>query len=117
MYMRVPPTRLPDLWATLPKIGAIALLIRLAAFAGADRPDFVKVPMILFIFLHDNRQPVCPVQTDLKRLAAYSSIAHAGYIMIGHLHSAHLVFSSHILRCRLCPYECGSFLCNLPCGR
>lgn len=82
--------------ATLPKIGAIALLIRLAAFAGVDRPDFVKVLMILSFFSMTIGNLSALVQTDLKRLAAYSSIAHAGYIMIGLLTLSTSGFSAAI---------------------
>jgi len=82
--------------ATLPKIGAIALLIRLVAFAGVDRPDFVKVLMILSFFSMTIGNLSALVQTDLKRLAAYSSIAHAGYIMIGLLSLSAPGFSAAI---------------------
>lgn len=82
--------------ATLPKLGAIAILLRLAAFAGLERPEFVKVLMILSFFSMTIGNLSALVQTDIKRLAAYSSIAHAGYLMIGILTLSTSGFSAAI---------------------
>lgn len=93
--------------ATLPKLGALVILIRLTAFVGVDRPDFVKILMILSFFSMTIGNLSALVQTDLKRLAAYSSIAHAGYIMIGLLSLSSAGFSAVIY------YGAGYVLMNI----
>lgn len=93
--------------ATLPKIGAVAILLRLAAFVGIDKPEFVKILMILSFFSMTLGNLSALVQTDIKRLAAYSSIAHAGYLMIGILSLSTSGFSAAIY------YGAGYILMNV----
>lgn len=93
--------------ATLPKLGAVAILLRLAAFVGVDRPDFVMILMILSFFSMTIGNLSALVQTDIKRLAAYSSIAHAGYLMIGVLSQTGEGFSAAVY------YVAGYVLMNI----
>ncbi len=67
--------------ATLPKIGAIVILVRLMALAPG-----VEVKTILAIFAALSMtigNLFALVQRDVKRLLAYSSVAHAGFIVMG----------------------------------
>jgi len=69
--------------ATVPKIAATAILIKLAAIASSATPQFVNVLMVVAGISMTLGNLVGLVQKDLKRLLAYSGIAHAGYIMLG----------------------------------
>ncbi len=69
--------------ATVPKIAAAALLIRLTMLAGAPIFQLAVFLMVLSAFSMTLGNLVGLVQTDLKRLLAYSGIAHAGYLMLG----------------------------------
>ncbi|HOJ70478.1 MAG TPA: NADH-quinone oxidoreductase subunit N [Syntrophorhabdaceae bacterium] len=69
--------------ATLPKIAATALLIRLATIATPIHFNFVNALIILSALSMTFGNFVGLVQRDLKRLLAYSGIAHAGYLMMG----------------------------------
>ncbi|HOP86851.1 MAG TPA: NADH-quinone oxidoreductase subunit N [Syntrophorhabdaceae bacterium] len=69
--------------ATLPKVAATALLIRLATIATPMHYNFVNVLIILSALSMTFGNIVGLVQRDIKRLLAYSGIAHAGYLMMG----------------------------------
>lgn len=69
--------------ATVPKIAAAALLIRIASFAVPPSPQIVLILTILAGFSMTVGNIVGLVQKDIKRLLAYSGIAHAGYLIIG----------------------------------
>ncbi|MBI5016845.1 MAG: NADH-quinone oxidoreductase subunit N [Deltaproteobacteria bacterium] len=69
--------------ATLPKIGAVAVLIRLTGLAGHTGGTFTAVLMVLAALSMTYGNLSALVQTDLKRLLAFSSIAHAGFMMMG----------------------------------
>lgn len=69
--------------ATIPKLAAAALLIRLVQLAQGASADFANVLMVLAACSMTLGNLVALVQKDLKRLLAYSGIAHAGYLMIG----------------------------------
>lgn len=69
--------------ATLPKIGAVAVLIRLTGLAGGDSVGFNTVLTLFAVLSMTYGNLSALVQTDLKRLLAYSSIAHAGFMMAG----------------------------------
>ena len=60
--------------ATLPKIGAVALLIRLISLAGADAGQFTWVLMVFAVLSMTFGNLSALVQNDIKRLLAYSSI-------------------------------------------
>jgi NADH-quinone oxidoreductase subunit N len=95
--------------ATLPKVGAVALLIRLISLAGVDFGQFTWVLASLAVLSMTFGNLAALVQDDLKRLLAYSSIAHAGYVMVGLLCSSELGFVSGIY------YIAGYLLMNLAC--
>jgi len=69
--------------ATVPKVAAAALLIRLTMLAGLPTEQFAMLLMVLAAFSMTLGNLVGLVQEDIKRLVAYSGIAHAGYLMLG----------------------------------
>ncbi len=69
--------------ATLPKIGAVAVLIRLTGLGGHEHGAFFAVLVILAVLSMTYGNLAALVQTDLKRLLAFSSISHAGFMMTG----------------------------------
>jgi proton-translocating NADH-quinone oxidoreductase chain N len=95
--------------ATLPKIGAVALLIRLISLAGVDAGQFTWVLMTFAVLSMTFGNLSALVQNDIKRLLAYSSIAHAGYVMIGLLCTTDFGYLSGIY------YIAGYLLMNLAC--
>lgn len=85
----------PDVYqgAPTPVVGFMASAVKAAAFAG-----LLRVFYLTFIDYRTDWQPViyalailtlifgslfAIVQTDLKRMLAYSSIAHAGFLLVG----------------------------------
>jgi proton-translocating NADH-quinone oxidoreductase chain N len=95
--------------ATLPKIGAVALLIRLISLAGVDAGQFTWVLMAFAVLSMTFGNLSALAQNDIKRLLAYSSIAHAGYVMIGLLCATDFGYLSGIY------YIAGYLLMNLAC--
>lgn len=69
--------------ATVSKVAAIAVVIRLIALCGAGSDHLVFFLMTLSVLSMTMGNLSAIVQDDLKRLLAYSSIAHAGYLLIG----------------------------------
>jgi NADH-quinone oxidoreductase subunit N len=69
--------------ATVSKIAAAGVLVRMLSFSGADAPYFIHVLAVLTVISMTIANFAALAQTDLKRLLAYSSIAHAGYILLG----------------------------------
>jgi NADH-quinone oxidoreductase subunit N len=92
--------------ATASKVAAIALLIRLSALAGAGRylSDILTILAIVTMTV-GNLSAI--VQNDLKRLLAWSSVAQAGYVLIGILsmslagYTAAVFYSAGILVMKL----------------
>ncbi|MCW7753304.1 NADH-quinone oxidoreductase subunit N [Desulfobotulus sp. H1] len=82
--------------ATLPKIGAVALLIRFMASSGADSGHLVWVLSVFAVFSMTYGNLAALVQSDIKRLLAFSSIAHAGYVMVGILSAGPEGFGSAV---------------------
>jgi proton-translocating NADH-quinone oxidoreductase chain N len=68
--------------ATLPKVGAMAALIRLVQTAGPSISLMDTLAVLSAVSITFGNLAAL-VQTDVKRLLGYSSIAHAGYILIG----------------------------------
>lgn len=67
---------------TLPKLGAIVVLVRLAACLkpGLEIVNALALLALVSMFFGN----FCALaQKDLKRMLGFSSIAHAGYIMVG----------------------------------
>ncbi|MCX5813196.1 MAG: NADH-quinone oxidoreductase subunit N [Proteobacteria bacterium] len=68
---------------TLPKIAAAALLIRITMLAFPGSMQLINILIILAALSMTFGNLVGLVQKDIKRLLAYSGIAHAGYLMMG----------------------------------
>lgn len=69
--------------ATVPKIAAIALIVRFVSLAGPDARQVMYLLSIMAAFSMVAGNLAALNQQDVKRMLAYSSIAHAGYMMIG----------------------------------
>ncbi|MBI4796248.1 MAG: NADH-quinone oxidoreductase subunit N [Deltaproteobacteria bacterium] len=69
--------------ATASKAAAVALLLRLVALGAGYGYGFAQALVILSIISMTLGNLVAIIQRDFKRLLAYSSIAHAGYFLIG----------------------------------
>ncbi|MCG8472449.1 MAG: NADH-quinone oxidoreductase subunit N, partial [Desulfobacterales bacterium] len=97
--------------ATLPKVGAVALLIRLISLIGGETGigdfNWLLAAFAVFSMVIGNLSAL--VQEDVKRLLAYSSIAHAGYVMVALLCVSTLGFSTAIY------YIAGYMMMNLAC--
>ena len=78
------PTPITGFLSVGPKIGAFALLIRIFAEALAPlAADWLDVFLVLTVLTMTVGNVVALTQTNVKRMLAYSSIAHTGYIMAG----------------------------------
>jgi NADH-quinone oxidoreductase subunit N len=78
------PTPITGFLSVGPKIGAFALLIRIFAEALAPlRADWLDVFLVLTVLTMTVGNIVALTQVNVKRMLAYSSIAHTGYIMAG----------------------------------
>ncbi len=81
------PTPITGFLSVGPKLGAFALLVRVFAEALAPlRSEWLVVMSILAVVTMTGGNIVALVQTNVKRMLAYSSIAHTGYIMVGTRH-------------------------------
>ncbi|MBE0616307.1 MAG: NADH-quinone oxidoreductase subunit N [Proteobacteria bacterium] len=69
--------------ATVSKAGAVAVLVRLAAALGAGGGGLTAVLITLSVVSMTLGNLAAMAQRDLKRLFAYSAIAHAGYALLG----------------------------------
>ncbi|MFP4167877.1 MAG: NADH-quinone oxidoreductase subunit N [Desulfonatronovibrionaceae bacterium] len=67
--------------ATLPKLGAVAVLIRVISFMPAE--ELKTILSILAALSMTIANLAALNQKDVKRLLGYSSVSHAGYIMLG----------------------------------
>jgi NADH-quinone oxidoreductase subunit N len=78
------PTPITGFLSVGPKLGAFALLIRLFVEAlGPLRADWLGVMLALTVLTMTGGNIVALAQTNVKRMLAYSSIAHTGYILVG----------------------------------
>ena len=69
--------------ATASKVAAVAILTRMVALSSGSSTYLVQVLVMLSIASMTVGNLVAIVQKDMKRLLAYSSISHAGYVLIG----------------------------------
>src|SRR5207253_7676216 len=72
--------------STLPKIAGLVVLARLliAALPTADMAELGwKTMLVLSVITMTLGNVLALWQTNIRRLLAYSSIAHAGYMLIG----------------------------------
>jgi len=81
---------------TTSKMAAAALVIRFVGFSGGESDVLIKLLVVLSVLSMTFGNLVAIIQKDLKRLLAYSSIAHAGYVMIGILSMTQRGFASAI---------------------
>ena len=78
------PTPITGFLSVGPKLGAFALLVRVFAEALAPlRADWIGVFLVLTVLTMTVGNVVALTQVNVKRMLAYSSIAHTGYIMVG----------------------------------
>src|SRR5262249_17782825 len=78
------PTPVTGYLSVGPKIGAFALILRL--FIGALQPlheQWLPIIVILAALTMTLGNLVALTQSNVKRMLAYSSIAHTGYILMG----------------------------------
>lgn len=77
------PNQLAAFIATASKVAAIAVLLRVVATTGGQGSLLAESLVALAIVSMTVGNLAAIVQKDLKRLLAYSSIAQAGYVLIG----------------------------------
>jgi NADH-quinone oxidoreductase subunit N len=78
------PTPITGFLSVGPKLGAFALLIRVFVDGlGPIRADWLGVFAVLAVLTMTGGNIVALAQVNVKRMLAYSSIAHTGYIMAG----------------------------------
>jgi NADH-quinone oxidoreductase subunit N len=78
------PTPVTGYLSVGPKVGAFALILRLFVEAlGPLRADWLQVVIVLAILTMTLGNLVALTQTNVKRMLAYSSIAHTGYMLVG----------------------------------
>ena len=81
--------------ATASKVAAVAIIMRIASLGG-DNTYLVHALVALSICSMTLGNLAAIVQKDLKRLLAYSSISHAGYVLIGILSMSPAGYASAI---------------------
>jgi NADH-quinone oxidoreductase subunit N len=69
--------------ATASKAAALAVILRLATLGAKYGYSFTQVLVVLSIISMTLGNLVAIIQKDFKRMLAYSSIAHAGYVLMG----------------------------------
>jgi NADH-quinone oxidoreductase subunit N len=102
--------------ATMPKLAAVALLLRMTSLAGNGATDLTQALVLLAAVSMTFGNLVALVQKDLKRLLAYSSIAHAGYVMLGVLTMNSVGYAAaiyHISAYLLMNLACFLVICSL----
>jgi NADH-quinone oxidoreductase subunit N len=91
------PTPVAGFLSTASKAAGFAVLMRVLLTAYADPeviPYWVVVISALSVFTMTLGNGIAIAQTNIKRLLAYSSIAHAGYALIGVAALSELGFTS-----------------------
>ena len=78
------PTPVTGYLSVGPKVGAFALILRLFVEAlGPLREDWLPVIVVLAAVTMTLGNLVALTQNNVKRMLAYSSIAHTGYMLVG----------------------------------
>ncbi|MGH7264315.1 MAG: NADH-quinone oxidoreductase subunit N [Candidatus Rokuibacteriota bacterium] len=77
------PTAVAALIATGAKAAAVAALLRVLVAMRALQPDWATLLWVLAVLTMTVGNVVALVQGNLKRMLAYSSIAHVGYMLVG----------------------------------
>lgn len=68
---------------TASKVAGVGVLIRVLSLVAADAGELVQLLVLLCVASMTVGNLAALVQRDIKRLLAYSTIAHAGYILMG----------------------------------
>jgi len=82
--------------ATTSKMAGMAILIRLTALTGGGSSYLINLLIVLSMIGMTFGNLVAIKQKDFKRLLAYSSIAHAGYVLLGILTMSETGYASVI---------------------
>jgi NADH-quinone oxidoreductase subunit N len=79
------PTPIAGFLSTASKAAGFVVVLRVlvAVFTPAAAPDWIGMLSIVSVLTMTVGNVLALVQKNIKRLLAYSSIAHAGYILIG----------------------------------
>ena len=78
------PTCVTVFIGTASKLAAFALAMRLLPEAlGASQPDWSQMLVVLAVLSMGIGTVVAIAQTNIKRMLAYSTISHIGYILLG----------------------------------
>jgi len=78
------PTPITGYLSVGPKVGAFAVILRLFVEAlGPLREEWLPVVVVLAAITMTLGNLVALTQTNVKRMLAYSSIAHTGYMLVG----------------------------------
>lgn len=70
--------------ATASKLGAVGVLARVCALLAASPAGAVELFLVLAVVSMTLGNLAALAQGDLKRLLAYSAVAHAGYLLVGY---------------------------------
>ena len=95
--------------ASASKVAAVAIIMRMVSLVGGNSKYLVDVLVTLSIASMTLGNLVAIVQKDMKRLLAYSSISHAGYVLIGILSMSQTGYASAIF------YALAYLVMNLCC--
>ena len=77
------PTVITAYMATVVKIGAVAGFYRLFSIILSFYPEYVTILIIIALLTIIIGNTLAATQSSIKRLLAYSSIGHAGFIILG----------------------------------
>lgn len=96
--------------ATVPKIGAVAMMIRLVTLANPSDSSWLVLMLMIAAVASMFYGNLCAlVQTDIKRMLGFSGIAHAGFVLLG------LLTMDELGYVRATFYIIGYLLMNLAC--
>lgn len=89
------PTPITAFMSTGVKAASFAVLIRVFFTAFSPlQPDWTNIMWVIAVLTMFTGNIMALSQKDIKRMLAYSSIAHAGYLLIGFVTGTQLAFSS-----------------------
>ena len=84
------PTAITAFMAVIVKVAAVGTFLRILAVSFGELPEiWSQIVWILAVLSMTVGNLAALAQTSFKRMLAYSSIAHAGYMMIGFLAISH----------------------------
>lgn len=95
--------------ASVPKLGAVAILIRITMLAAPEGAMIVKMLVICAICSMFYGNLAALVQKDIKRMLGFSGIAHAGFVLLGLLTLRQEGYATSIF------YIIGYVLMNMAC--